>query len=287
MIPLVDTHAHLYMEPLGAICETVYRRGIAGRFPETVGGLNEGEFTLDFVLVPGIDLRTSREAVEMARHYPAIRSAVGVHPNGCDGMMEEDWTAIGRLAEEPEVVAVGETGLDRYRDRTPFSLQIECFERHLVLARERDLPILIHCREAAGDLMPILRREAKRTKAPLVVIHAFSGDAVMARECVELGHFISFAGSLTYTNRKFAPLWEAARVVPAERLLLETDAPFLTPEPYRGKLEGNEPLMTVFIAKRLAELRGTTTSEIARQTTANARKLFLSKPIDSEIGTVS
>ncbi|HBT75375.1 MAG TPA: hydrolase TatD, partial [Planctomycetaceae bacterium] len=166
---------------------------------------------------------------------------------------------------------------DRYWDDTPFKVQLVFFQRHIELAKRRRLPILIHCREAAGDLLPILSREAgprlPASERLFGLLHAFSGDVDMVRECVGLGFYISFAGSVTYRNKKFAPLWAAAAEVPDDKLLLETDSPYMVPTPYRGKLERNEPLMTAYVANRLAELRGTSFEHIAAVTTANARRL--------------
>jgi TatD DNase family protein len=159
--------------------------------------------------------------------------------------------------------------LDRYREHTPFDLQLEYFDRHLSLSGERDLPIVIHCRDAADDLMPILRRLV--AQAPLKgILHAFSGDVRMAEECVELGLHISFAGNVTYKNKKIEPLHSAGGAVPLDRLLIETDSPYLTPEPLRGREKRNEPAFVVHTAQRLAELRGIALSDLEQQTATNA-----------------
>ena len=275
-ILLVDTHAHLDLPPFEGDIETVYRHGHDGVFPSSVTAntFADKHLRLDFTLLPGIDAASSRRVTALADQFERFRAGVAIHPNSCGKADPEDWQEIQRLARAPKVVAVGETGLDLYWDFVPLDLQLDYLEHHIRLARQERLPILIHCRDAQAELMPILRRECTGENPLFGVIHAFSGDAAMALECVELGLHISFAGSVTYRNKKFAPLWEAAAAVPADRLLLETDSPYLAPTPYRGKLERNEPLMTAYVANRLAELRGTTFEAIAAQTTANAQRLF-------------
>ena len=177
------------------------------------------------------------------------------------------------MADRPEVVAIGETGLDFYRDFAPPARQWDYFGRHLHLSQDRGLPVVIHCRDAESALMPMLRDAAGR--GPLCgVIHAFSGDVAMATECVELGLYASFAGMVTYRNRKFQSLREAAVTVPDDRLLIETDSPYLVPTPLRGKQQRNEPANIVHTAECLAELRGVSVEELERQTTQNARRLF-------------
>ena len=161
--------------------------------------------------------------------------------------------------------------MDRVRTDSPFHLQVDYFERHLALARQRNLPIVVHCRDAEAD---VLRCLASSGGTGLVrgVMHSFSGQAATAAQCVELGLHISFAGQLTFKNRKFDALREVARLVPLDRLLVETDSPYLAPEPYRG--QRNEPAYVRLTAERLAELRGLTPVELATVTTANARELL-------------
>jgi TatD DNase family protein len=152
-------------------------------------------------------------------------------------------------------------------------LQQEYLDRHLRLAQERGLPVIVHCRDAGDDLLPMLRAAAAR--GPLCgVLHAFSGDAAFAAECLGLGLYIGFAGNVTYANKKFESLRAAAREVPADRLLLETDSPYLVPQPFRGRRPRNEPANVAHTAALLAELRGLPLTQLAAQTTANARRLF-------------
>jgi TatD DNase family protein len=171
------------------------------------------------------------------------------------------------------VVALGETGLDRYWDYAPIELQRDYFDRHLRISQEHNLAVVIHCREAHADLLPMLRAAAAR--GPLRgVLHAFAGDTAMAAECLALGLYVSFAGNVTYTNKKFQALREAAVTIPADRILIETDSPYLTPEPHRGKQRRNEPALVAHTAAALAALRDVPLDEFVRQTTANARRLF-------------
>jgi len=177
------------------------------------------------------------------------------------------------MLDRAGVVALGETGLDRYWDHSPLSLQQDYFDRHLRLAQARALPVVIHCRDAQAEIMAMLREAAAR--APLRgIVHAFSGDAAMAAECVALGVHVSFSGNVTYSNRKFDVLRAAAKTVPSDRLLVETDSPFLVPQVFRGKQKVNEPAHVVHTARFLAELRGDSFEALASQTTANAKRLF-------------
>ena len=184
-----------------------------------------------------------------------------------------DWDRIVALADHGRVVAIGETGLDRYWDFAPLELQQDYFDRHLRLATDRKLPFVVHCRECEAEVAGMLREAA--TRSPLHgVLHAFSGTAQMAATCVELGLYVSFAGMVTYRNRKFRDLHEVAKAVPDDRLLIETDSPYLVPHPLRGKRERNEPALVIHTAQWLAELRGTSLDKLSCLTTANARQLL-------------
>jgi TatD DNase family protein len=254
---LVDTHAHLDDEQFASDLNAVIERACAGG--------------VTAIVAVGTTLETSRRAVQLTHEHPGVRAAVGIHPNYAAQAADNDWSEIAQLARELEVVAIGETGLDRFRDDTPFELQRENFERHLFLARERRLPVIIHCRDADADVLPCLEIAAR--EGPVRgVMHSFTGQAATAARCLELGLYISFAGQLTYTNRKFDVLREVARVVPADRLLVETDSPYLAPEPHRG--ERNEPAHVQLTASRLAEIRGISFEQLANLTTSNARTLF-------------
>ena len=190
-----------------------------------------------------------------------------------------DWDEIVLMLAHPRVVALGETGLDRYWDHAPIEMQRDYFDRHLRMSQDRDRTVVIHCRDAQADVLPMLREAVSR--GPLRgVLHAFSGDAAMAAECLDLGLYASFAGNATYTNKKFQSLREAAVTIPADRILIETDSPYLTPEPLRrpckhgARQKRNEPALVAHVAAALAALRGVPLDQFVRQTTANARRLF-------------
>jgi TatD DNase family protein len=210
--------------------------------------------------------------LQLARRNPFVYAAVGIHPNYVDAAAAERWGEIAALARESRVVALGETGLDRFRTDTPFDRQVDFFERHLALASDLGLPVVIHCRDAESDVLAVAER-AVAERGPLPgVMHSFTGSAATAARCVELGLYISFAGQITFANRKFDALREVARVVPGDRLLVETDSPYLAPEPHRG--QRNEPAYVRFTAEQLARLRGVDTNEMAAATSANAIRLF-------------
>ena len=255
---LIDTHAHLDLSPLAEDVEGVIARAL--------------EANTTAMITIGISADSSAESVRLAEQHAQVRAAVGIHPNSSSETDEGDFERIVTLADNAEVVAIGETGLDLYWDKAPLDIQQAYFVQHLDLARDRDLPVIIHCREADEPLMAILRERAEQS--PICgVLHCFSGDQTMADECIAMGLYLSFAGNVTYTNKKFKPLHEVAARVPDDRLLVETDCPFQTPMPYRGKRK-NEPSLIVNTADWLAQLRGQTLEEVAAITTANARQLF-------------
>jgi len=254
-----DTHAHLDQAEFDDDRLDVLRRA--------------AEAGVEAMVCVGIDVASSRAAVELAQLHAQVYAAVGIQPNSAAEARTADWEQIVSLAGESRVVAIGETGLDRYWDRTPFDLQQEFFDRHLGLAQQRNLPVIIHCREADADLLPMLRRAAAR--GPLRgLLHAFSGEASTAAAALELGLCISFAGNVTYTNKKFAPLRVVAAQVPADRLLIETDSPYLIPHPLRGKQPRNEPALLAHTLAGLAAIRGVSAVALDEQTTVNARRLF-------------
>jgi TatD DNase family protein len=256
---LIDTHAHLDVPEFDADRDTVLARA--------------RQAGIGAIICPAIGAASSEAVVRLAASSPTVFAAVGIQPNYCAEAKPGDWERIVALAGEPRVVAIGETGLDRHWEFTPFAIQQDYFDRHLRLAQNCILPLIIHCREAEDDVLAMLREATSR--GPLRgVLHAFSGDRAFARACLELGLYISFAGPVTYTNKKCVPLHEAAATIPGDRLLLETDSPYLVPHPLRGKEKRNQPAHLVLTARSLAELRGQTLEDLAVQTTANARRLF-------------
>ncbi len=256
---MIDTHAHLDDQPFHADLEAVLARA--------------HKAGVEAIVCPALSADSSEAVQRLATSHEEIFAAVGIQPNSCGKAAEGDWNRVVALAEKPRVVAIGETGLDRHWDSTAFDVQQDYFDRHLRLGRDRDLPVIIHCREAEEDLLPMLHEAAGR--GPLRgVIHSFSSDTDFADECVELGLHISFAGAVTYRNKKFDPLWAAAKTIPDDRLLIETDSPYLTPHPLRGKQKRNEPANVRLVAQRLGELRGQKLEQVIAATTENARRLF-------------
>lgn len=254
---LIDTHAHLDDNRFAADLPAVLDRA-------TAAGVER-------ILTIGIDLITSRASVNLAKQFPILAAAVAIQPNHVAEAEATDFEEIVRLAEsEPTVVAVGETGLDRYWDRAPFDQQEEFFRRHLALARRLGKPVIIHCREAEKDVVRVLAEEFAAHGPIRGIMHSYSGDADTARICLGFGLDISFAGMVTYKNAD--ALRAVARAVPADRLLIETDSPYLAPVPVRGKR--NEPAFVAHTAASLAEMRGVTVNEIAEQTSRNARRLL-------------
>lgn len=213
------------------------------------------------MLTVAVDAASAQRACDLAATLPGVRWSAGLHPNDAT-RFAEDWPAIERLARTPGCAAIGETGLDCYRDRTPLPQQEHSLRAHLALARELDLPVILHCRDAAAPLFAILRDEPPFRG----VMHCFSGDRDDARAALDLGLYVSFAGPLTYPKNE--ALRDVARFVPQDRMLVETDAPFLPPQPFRGKR--NEPAHIVHTVQALANARGTSFADAADQTFANA-----------------
>ena len=252
---LFDTHAHLDEEAFHPDRnETVERALEAG---------------VQTILTIGTTADSSQRAVDLAATFPQVYAVVGIQPNYVAQMKPGDWERILTLSTADKVVGIGETGLDRYWDYAPIELQQDYFSKHIQLSRERDLPFVVHCREAEADVVDLLQREA--AQAPFKgLMHSFCGTPETAAACLELGMYISFAGMLTF--KKNDELRETARLIPLDRLLVETDAPYLAPVPQRGKR--NEPAFVKHTCAGLAELHDKTPEEMAEITTQNARTLF-------------
>jgi TatD DNase family protein len=250
----VDTHVHLDFEAFDPDREEVILRA---RENGIVGLLNVG-----------IDLRSSGAGIRLAESHEGVWAAVGVHPHDVAEITTAHVEALGEAAKHPKVVAIGEVGLDFYRDLSPREKQREAFAWFLELARERQLPVIIHTRAAHKETLEMVRRESEKGLLR-GVFHCFSGDREVAEEVLGLGFHISFCGNLTYKNSRLA---EVLRFVPLERLLLETDSPFLPPEPHRGKR--NEPVYLHLTARKIAEVKAVPLSEVLARTTQNAIELF-------------
>lgn len=258
--PVVDAHTHLdaMAERAGvpADADFVAAEMAAARDVGVVAAITVGD-----------TVASSRWCSDAAAAHPDLYAAVAVHPTEIGGLDDDGYAELERLAGQPKVVAIGETGLDYYWDRTEPADQQRHFRRHIELAKATGLPLMIHDRDAHADVLRILREEGAPEQ---VVFHAFSGDAVMARECVAAGYVLSFPGVVTFRN---APdLREAAAATPPEHLLVETDAPFLTPHPFRGR--PNAPRLLPLTLRGLAAATGRDPDELARSVTATAQRVF-------------
>jgi TatD DNase family protein len=252
---LVDSHAHLGDRRLRANLDDLLKRACAA-------GVRQ-------IIAIGTTAVTSSDCVDLTRAYRGLFAAVGIHPNEAAEASDDDWRMITELVQRPGVVAVGETGLDRYWDRTPFELQQFWFDRHLDLAHKQDLSVIIHSRDCQREIVDQLQRLRRSVRG---VMHSFTGSWKDAEACLALGLHLSFAGMVTFTNKTLDPLRDVAARVPIDRLLVETDSPYLSPHPHRGQT--NEPARMAFTAARLAEIRGLSIAEFAQITTENARRLF-------------
>jgi len=255
----VDTHAHLSFTDF------------AGDLPATVARATAAGVTR--VVSVATDLADARRVLTIAGQYPGVFAAVGLHPNHIPDSWRAELQELASLAVHPKVVAIGETGLDYFRSRDHAAAQKEMFQAHIDLARQRRLPVIIHCRAADADTLAMVRKNVPDWR-PWGVMHCFAGNTQTALECVELGLLISFTGILTFKNAD--ALREVAVAVPLENILLETDSPYLAPIPQRG--QRNEPAFIPHIADALAQLKGVPVEEVARVTTANAERLFGLKP---------
>jgi TatD DNase family protein len=251
---LIDTHCHLYLGELAGRLAAAWERARAAGVVQAI--------------VPAIDAESARRTLALVADEDDLFAAVGIHPNETAAAGPDDFASIEAAAREKKVVAIGETGLDLHRERAALKVQRESLLRHAELARACDLPLVLHVRKAfapvAESLAPFARRGGR------AVLHCFDGGPAELHPFVEWGFHVSFSGILTYPKRE--DLRAAAREVPLDRLLVETDAPFLAPAPLRGRT--NEPEFLVHTARRLAEVRGIAFDELAAVTTENARRFF-------------
>lgn len=252
---LIDSHTHLDMKPFNKDREPVIQRA--------------REAGLAAMIDVGIDLESSRAAIGLAEKYDDVYAAVGFHPHNAASVGPSEIEKLVALAGQRKVVAIGEIGLDFYRNLSPREAQIDAFERQLGLARELGLPVVIHSRQAQDEVLSQLTTWSKGSSGPLGVLHCFSGDVELAERYIEMGFFISIAGPVTYRNSSAA---EVVRGLPLGRLLIETDCPFLAPEPHRGRR--NEPSYVSLVAERIAAIRGIDTKVVADASSANCIELF-------------
>ena len=252
----IDTHAHLESDQFDGQQNQVIQTAL--------------DTGVQKMIAIGCTWGSSQKSLYLAKQHENVFAAVGIHPNYCSTATDHDWERILAMLDLPEVVALGETGLDRYWDYTPFELQQEYFDRHIRTSQETGLPFIVHMRQCAQDILEML--QAARQRGPLRgVMHSFTGDTAMASNCLDLGMYISFAGMVTF--KKNDALREVAAMIPANRILLETDCPYLSPHPYRSK-RPNHPAMIFHTAQCVADVRGVSLTEIGMQSTQNAYDLF-------------
>lgn len=251
---VVDTHAHLDFpelgRDLGGVLDRAERAGVRR------------------IVTIGIDIDSSRKAVSLAHDDSRVYATVGLHPHGARLLDGASVDALRQLCSRERVVAIGEIGLDYYRDRQPRPIQQECLRQQMELACEVDLPVVFHIREAHQDFLRIAADYVGRL--PGGVLHCFSGDWPVAARCLDMGFYLSIPGTVTYTKAEAQQ--EVTRKAPLERLLVETDAPFLAPVPFRGK--DNEPAYIIYTVQKIAQLRGCSYEEVAGRTTENAARVL-------------
>ncbi len=253
---LIDTHCHINSTFYSDAASVILRAREAG---------------ISFLLNAGVDIPTSMEASALSEEYPFILFSPGIHPHSAGKAAGDDIGRLEKMASSGKASAVGETGLDFHYSKIPRAAQTYLFRETILIAKSAGLPVIIHNREASEEVFKILSSEyTGKEEKPNGVMHCFSGDAEFARECIELNFFISFAGNLTYPNAGNLRL--AAESIPLERILLETDSPFLAPQPERGRR--NEPAFLVHTASELARIKMLPPDEIIRRTGGNAAKLF-------------
>lgn len=251
---LFDTHVHLnadqFSEDLVEVIDRARKEGVG------------------HMVVVGFDRPTIEKAMELIKRYDFLYASIGWHPVDAIDMRDEDLDWIEELAKHPKVVALGEMGLDYHWDKSPKNVQKEVFRKQIRLAKRIKLPIVIHNREATADIIDVLREENAAEVGG--IMHCFSGSAETAKECLDLNFYISLGGPVTFKNARKPK--EVAEAVPLERLLIETDCPYLAPHPYRGKR--NEPAYVKLVAEQIASLKGLTYEEVANATTDNAKRIF-------------
>ena len=258
-IRLIDSHAHLDMSRFDADRDEVIQRAAQSGVTRIINA--------------GIDLASSQKTIEMAQRYPAILAAVGIHPQESAHITEKDIASLANLSRRPKVVAIGEIGLDFYREYAPHEHQIKVLQWQVALADEMQLPVIIHCRQAEKEIIDILSdwrtRQSSSSRLP-GVIHCFNGSFKLAENYLKLGFYLSIGAYIGYPSSK--AFREVVKQLPMDSLLIETDCPFLPPQSRRG--ERNEPGYVVETAKELASIRGLSLEEVALTTSANTSRLF-------------
>ncbi|MCZ2260560.1 TatD family hydrolase [Sporosarcina sp. G11-34] len=250
----IDTHVHLNADQYENDVDEVISRAF--------------EAGVEKMIVIGFDRKTINKAMELVEQYPFIYAVVGWHPVDAIDCTEEDLEWIESLAKHPKVVGIGETGLDYYWDKSPKDIQQELFRKQIRLAQKVGLPVIIHNRDATADVVRILKEEEAEKSGG--IMHCFSGSVETAKECIAMNFMISLGGPVTFKNAKMPK--QVATEIPLKHLLIETDAPYLTPHPYRGKR--NEPVYVTLVAEEIARLKGLPIKEVAKKTTENAMEIY-------------
>jgi TatD DNase family protein len=253
---LIDSHAHIQGKEYAGEVDAVIARARAGGVETIIAVGGAG------------DMSSNKEAVALAAQFENIYATVGMHPHDAKDVGNDELRALRDLTSQPKVIAVGETGLDYYYDHSPHDVQRRVFAQFIHMARETELPIVVHERDAAREVAELLRSEGSGKLRG--VIHCFTGDYEAARTYLDLGLYLSFTGIITFKNAE--PLRDVVGKVPLDRIFVETDSPYLTPVPHRGKR--NEPAYVRFVADTLANVKKLTLEEVARVTTANVKNLF-------------
>ncbi len=253
---LIDTHCHLNFDRFDDDRDAMIERALAAG--------------VEAMIVPATDLDNCADVIALTERYDAVYCAVGVHPNSSANWHEDDIETVRAFAQHDKVVAIGEIGLDYYWDKSPKAVQQAAFVAQMQLADELDLPVIIHNRESSEDVISLMWASPLVDKPNAGVVHSFSAPALIAKKALDLGFYLGFTGPITY--KKATELRSIASEVPIDRLLIETDAPFLSPTPKRGKR--NEPAYVAYVADRLAALHQMPIEEFGRITTNNARRLF-------------
>ncbi len=251
---LIDSHAHLEMPEFEKDLDEVLQRA--------------KDSGIEYIFTVGTEKRDWKRAMEIAQTHAAVYAILGVHPHNAKEIDDSTYPILKQLCQHEKVKAYGEIGLDFFRNRSPREVQLKRFREQIALAKELKLPIVVHDREAHQETLDILKTEKGWENGG--IIHCFSGDEKMAKACIEMGFYISIPGSITYKTA--GPFHEIVKRLPLDSILIETDAPFLTPVPFRGKR--NEPSFVRYTAEKVAEIKGVSFEKVAHATTENARRVF-------------
>lgn len=251
---LIDSHAHLEMPDFNRDLKEVIKRA--------------RDSGIEYIFTVGTERKDWQKAIKIAETYPFVFAILGVHPHNAKEIDDETYSELRNLCKNSKVKAYGEIGLDFYRNLSPREIQIKRFVEQIKLAKELGLPIVIHDRDAHEETIEILRSEKANVFGG--IIHCFSGDYEMAKQCIEMNFYISIPGSITFKNA--SGLVEVVKKIPLESILIETDSPFLTPEPFRGKR--NEPSYVRFVAQKISEIKNVSFEKVAEATSNNALKIF-------------